>query len=87
MQGNCITKSRRRPVKTRPNIIFGPFSNVYYINWFARLKDIAGNFNFSFNPLFVLFSLAVQKLLAPEGWIDITMTMGVSGLFQILKKK
>ena len=37
--------------------------------------------------LFVILSLAVEKLLAPDGWIDITMTMGVCGLFEILKLK
>ncbi|XP_065667156.1 polyunsaturated fatty acid 5-lipoxygenase isoform X2 [Hydra vulgaris] len=37
--------------------------------------------------LIAINSLAVEKLLAPDGWIDITMTMGVCGLMEILKRK
>jgi len=31
-------------------------------------------------------SLAVAKLLAPGGWIDITMTIGASGVLEVLEK-
>jgi len=37
--------------------------------------------------LIAINTLAVSKLLAPDGWIDVTMTMGVCGLYQILEKK
>jgi len=35
--------------------------------------------------LVAINSLALEKLVSPGGWIDITMTMGVSGLFEILR--
>eukprot|EP00112_Aurelia_sp_Birch-Aquarium-sp1_P026556 Seg949.7 transcript_id=Seg949.7/GoldUCD/mRNA.D3Y31 product="Arachidonate 5-lipoxygenase" protein_id=Seg949.7/GoldUCD/D3Y31 len=35
--------------------------------------------------LVAINSLALAKLVSPGGWIDVTMTMGVSGLFEILK--
>lgn len=37
--------------------------------------------------LLAINSLAVEKLLSKDGWIDVTMTMGVTGLFQILERK
>ena len=37
--------------------------------------------------LIAINSLAVAKLLAPGGWIDITMTMGACGLFEIVRRK
>ena len=33
-----------------------------------------------------LFRLAVAKLLAPGGWIDICMTVGACGVIDILQK-
>jgi len=37
--------------------------------------------------LIAINSLAVAKLLAPGGWIDITMTTGAGGLMEIVRRK
>jgi len=37
--------------------------------------------------LIAINTLAVSKLLSEDGWIDITMTMGVCGLYNILERK
>ena len=52
------------------------------MNQFAANKYLCITFRF---VCFFSFSLALEKLVSPGGWIDITMTMGVSGLFEILR--
>jgi len=35
----------------------------------------------------VLFSLALAKLVAPNGWIDNTMTTGAGGLMELVSQR
>ena len=52
------------------------------------MSSILVQFNvYGLSFIFINFRLALNKLVAPNGWIDNTMTCKANGIFEILQKR